>query len=349
VANDGSVDPNLMTIALSSGGRASVASNGRDFLVAWEDCRNQFCDAGHSAVFGARVTGQGVVLDTDGIAIAELSDYQKAPAVDANGSDYVVVWEDGRTSNPPSTSHIYGARVTQAGMMLDPGGIPVCTAPGSQSKPSVASCGTNLLVVWEDYRSASLNGPDIFGARVTAYGDVLDASGLPICTETNGQYHPVVASDGKSYLVVWKDGRAGYWTPEVFGARVAPTGTVVDRDGLALAVVTRIDEAAATASNGRNFLSVWTRDEVEYLPRARGVLFWPVAPARLFNMAFSGVSDFRFSLSGETNFVYLIEVSSDLSNWTSLAKVTNRIGSVAVTDPGASLANRRFYRAKAEQ
>jgi hypothetical protein len=213
----------------------------------------------------------------------------------------------------------------------------------------VASCGTNLLVVWEDYRSASLNGPDIFGSRVTASGDVLDASGLPICTETNGQYHPVVASDGKSYLVVWKDGRAGYWTPEVFGARVAPTGTVVDRDGLALAAVTRIDEAAATGSNGRNFLSVWTRDEVEYLPRVRGALFWPVAPARLFNLAFSAGSDFLFSLSGETNFIYLLEVSPDLSNWTSLATVTNRSGSIGVTDPGARSAGRRFYRARVKQ
>ena len=350
VANDGSVDPNLITIALSTRGTAAVASNGRDFLVAWEDCRSGSCDFYHSSVFGARVTAQGAVLEAQGMAIAVSTNYQKAPAIASDGKDYLVVWEDGRNSDLALlASDIYGARVTSAGAVLEPGGIPICTAPNSQSKPSVASCGTNFLVVWEDSRaSTSLNGSDIYGARVTGSGTVVETAGLPICTATNWQHRPIAASDGKGFLVVWKDERDIYGTPGVFGARVTHTGTVVDRDGFALADADDSNEAAATASNGRNFLIVWTRDEVEYLPRARGVLFWPVAPARLFNPAFSASRHFLFSLSGETNFIYLIEVSPDLSNWTSLAMVTNRNGSIVVTDPGANPASRRFYRAKAE-
>ena len=69
------------------------------------------------------------------------------------GSSYLVVWQDGR----PRTSNddIYGARVSQAGVVLDPNGIPISAHLYPESRPTVAFDGSNFLVTWEDLRSNS--------------------------------------------------------------------------------------------------------------------------------------------------------------------------------------------------
>src|SRR5207244_1699991 len=81
-----------------------------------------------------------------------------------------------------SLHDIFGARVTTAGQVLDE--FPIFTAPGGQVLPSVAFDGVNYLVIWSDTRSGSPVGPDadIFGARVTPAGSVLDSEGIPIST-----------------------------------------------------------------------------------------------------------------------------------------------------------------------
>lgn len=94
--------------------------------------------------------------------------------------------------------------------------FPICTISGDQYYPAVAFDGTNYLVVWADRR----NGVDydIYGARITQTGVVLDPEGFPISSAYRHQNVPAVAFDGTNYLVVWKDDRNGYGNDLIYGA-----------------------------------------------------------------------------------------------------------------------------------
>ncbi len=55
---------------------------------------------------------------------------------------------------------------------------------------------------------------------------------------------------------------------------------------------------------------------------------------------------FEFTLVGERERTYAIEVSVDLESWSPLATVVNTVGKTAVKDAAAVDAEARFYRAR---
>ncbi|MEO0067797.1 MAG: hypothetical protein ABIK23_01530 [candidate division WOR-3 bacterium] len=231
----------------------AVAFDGTNYLVVWTDWRS-----GSSAdIFATRVTQTGVVLDIVGITVAAAARSQTQPAVAFDGTNYLVVWSDGRSGN----SDIYGARVTPAGVVLDSAGIPISTAENNQTDPAVAFDGTNYLVVWSDSRSGN---SDIYGARVTPAGVVLDSAGIPISTAANFQGYPAVAFSGTNYFVAWHDNRRGTWS-DVYGARVAPDGTVLDPSGISISAAANTQAHPAVAFDGTNFMVVWHDDRRGYL------------------------------------------------------------------------------------
>jgi uncharacterized repeat protein (TIGR02543 family) len=235
-----------------------VTSLGGNYLVVWEDYRNEFPRAFTNAdIYGARVNGAGVVLESNGIAISRAANDQLEPAVAANGNGYLVVWADFRSTN----SDIYGARVDGAGIVLESHGIPISTAANDQLEPAVAANGISYLVVWADYRNnapGALTNSDICGARVDGAGIVLDIPALPICTAPDYQYEPAVVANGTDYLVVWTDERSYDASgPDIYGARVRRSGTVLEPDGIAISTSMEAQERPAVASNGSGFLVVW--------------------------------------------------------------------------------------------
>ncbi len=213
------LDTNGIAISTAADDQWSPALvfDGTNFLVVWADKRS----GSYSDIYGARVTAAGVVLDPSGIAISTAAHDQWLPALSFDGTDFLVVWVDKR-SGP--YSDIYGARVTAAGVVLDPSGIAVSTAASYQWDPALAFDGTNFLVVWQDSRSGSY---DIYGARVTAVGVVLDPSGIAISTAADEQSCPVLAFDGTNFLAVWQDYRSG--SDDIYGARVTLGGRCLTR------------------------------------------------------------------------------------------------------------------------
>jgi hypothetical protein len=219
------VDPGGFVISANTAfeNAPAVASDGTGYFVAW---RQEV--SGRGDIYGARVTGAGVVQDTSGIALATNLVEHYAPRVASNGSNYLVVWAEDQAL---TTWDVYGMRVSAAGALLDSSSIAISVAAREQYEPDVASDGTDYFVVWTEY---SLNESyDIYGARVTGEGVLVDTSGLALCTETVNQHSPRVAYDGTNYVAAWADYRFDtYW--DVYATQVTSSGTVVTPGGFSV-------------------------------------------------------------------------------------------------------------------
>jgi hypothetical protein len=119
----------------------------------------------------------------------------------------------------------------------------------------VASDGDGWLVVWEDTRNGG--GADIFGARVTAAGAVLDPSGFIVSAAVDEQREPDIAYTDGGYLVLWSDRRSGIF-PQIFGARVDTSGSVLDPTGFALAPTSNQQTSPAVAPGVTGWFAAWT-------------------------------------------------------------------------------------------
>ncbi len=276
----------------------AVGFDGANFLVVWGDGRG-------SDIYGARVTPQGTVLDTAGIAITQAADHQYSPAVGFDGTNFLVVWQDYRDGNDWD---IYGARVTPAGVVLDPSGTPISTALRYQERPDVCFDGTNYLVVWIDTRSGT--NADIYGARVTPEGLVLDTAGIPICSYPHLQHDPSVAFNGTVYFVVWDDSRNG--TDDIYGTRVTTEGAVLDPEGIPVQQATLHQYSPDVACDGTNFLAVWFDNNWSEVYGARVTPDGEVLDSSGFRVAHSIVGGLPAVAFGDEYYLVLWTRNSDV-------------------------------------
>ncbi|MBI4548648.1 MAG: T9SS type A sorting domain-containing protein [Ignavibacteriae bacterium] len=243
---------------LLSGGlrEPSVASHGSDFLVVYSYSRN----SAPSDIYGTRITSEGTVPDTDGNTICRANGNQSQPSVVFGGSEYFVVWTDAR--NPfPTLQDIYATLVDTNGVAMDTIGFAMSTEVNREYDPAIASNGSNYLVVWTDERNYYTTAQDIFGARVSLSGDILDPNGFEI-TNSQGnitEYSPAIASNGTDYLVVWEDYRY-FLDPNlpyaIFSTRITSDGIVLDTNGIEI-FRSPFAIAPAVASNGVDYLVAW--------------------------------------------------------------------------------------------
>ncbi len=267
-----------------------VASSASGFLVAWNDWR----PAGHIDLYATRLSGNGSVLDPNGIVV-QTSVSSTPPAVASDGTDYLVAWNAswfglqarrvtaagvqdpvvGVVSGEPDSEFAMASNGTDylvaftdvnggndiLGLRLDATGalvgspIPVCQAAASQYGPAVASNGTDYLVAWVDHRNGA--SADIYATRVSAAGVVMDANGIAVATATADQMAPSVASNGTDYLVAWQDRRTAT-SDDVYASRMTSVGAVVDATGLAVSTATGDQLAPSVTSNGTDYLVAWT-------------------------------------------------------------------------------------------
>lgn len=132
-------------------------------------------------------------------------------------------------------------------------------------KSSVASNGTDFLVAWRDRRAYATNGYDIYCARVTRNGVVLDPHGIGISvgptddSSPSNQYIPSVNFDGTNYVVFWVDNKLiGSLQYQIYAARVSPEGTVLDPGGVQITSLGADPQRMpGVAFDGTNFMITW--------------------------------------------------------------------------------------------
>ncbi len=247
VTADGTVlDTNGFVVTAASGIQASprVGSDGTSYLVAWTDQRD-----GAPDVYACRLDRAGVRLDQSDILISQAAKGQWVTGVRHNGTDFVVVWDDGRTG-----SDVYAARVSGGGTVREPDGIAVCTAAGVQYMSALNSDGKHSLVVWSDKRNGG--NSVVYGARLAESGAVLDVDGSRLSGATNKQQFPSVARGGSGYLAVWEDARNG--DVDIYGCRYRADGLLLDEIPFLVARGDSDQVQPAVAFDGTNYLVVWT-------------------------------------------------------------------------------------------
>ena len=256
------LDTNALAVSVATNlqGSPAVASYQGEFLVVWQDFRRCNRNVFESDIYAARVDGAGQVLDPEGLAMATAVDNQCHPGVAAVATGYQIVWQDSRNNPANTLAEIYGLRLDALGHPLNPGETLVSRAANYQTAPAVAGNGSNYLVVWSENRNAATTGLDIYGARLDATGQVLDAAGIALCRAPGDQTAPAVAANGKDYLVVWADARNGSVALpnlDIYGARINAEGQVQDLDGLAIGAAPYEQNYPAVAAKGGRYLVVW--------------------------------------------------------------------------------------------
>ncbi|HXG46236.1 MAG TPA: LamG-like jellyroll fold domain-containing protein, partial [Methylomirabilota bacterium] len=175
--------------ALNTQTRPAVAAGSVEYLVAWEDFRNSGTTG--ADIFATRVDPAGTALDAGGFIVSAAANNQQNPAAAFNGAHYFLVWEDYR--NNAASADVAGARVTTSGSVLDGTGTFVSTAAGNQREPAVTRVNDGFFAVWQDERNSTVE-PDVYGARLSGLGTVLDPGGISILRATGSYTQPAVAS-----------------------------------------------------------------------------------------------------------------------------------------------------------
>ncbi len=174
---------------------------------------------------------------------------ESGPAVGFDGTNYLVVWADGRNGDD---TDLYGVRVSPSGNVIDSTAIAISTAPDSQLSPKIAFNGSVYLVVWLVEKSSVW---EVGAARIDTAGNVLDPGGIRITGYTTDA--PDVASDGSGFLIVWSEDLNG--PMQIEAARVDGLGN----DGSAFTVSDSLplQSKPSVAFDGLDYVVAWTAED----------------------------------------------------------------------------------------
>jgi hypothetical protein len=226
----------------------AVAWNGTCWLTAWVDDTQ-------GALFAARVSDQGVVLDTGSTFLASaFTGTTKRVAMASDGAGFLVAWSE---HSAGSTVEVVMQRLGSDGAPLDPAPVLVSADGGD---PALAYNGTNYLLAYTAGFTQVPQPLHLVARRISAAGAVLDPAEIVLGADTGKSLGPVsVASDGSDWLVAWR----ATWG-DIVGQRVQSDGTPLDGAGLSISISSgqsSLPAAGVSVVRGASDYAVlWFRD-----------------------------------------------------------------------------------------
>jgi hypothetical protein len=210
--------------------------------------------------------------------ICSAEDIQVDPDVAFDGTNYMVVWLDLRIAG---SNIVYGSRVTQAGVVLDPAGSQIGPANGTyQKKPSIKFIDDKYFVVW-----GHLAAPyGVTGRFVNTDGSLGDT--IHIATASNVVHNTSIAYDGTKMFIVWSE-----YPGLLRGQLVSPAGALIGSP-FTIADDILVVNSGHICFSGSEYFVVYTRWVGSYLE------LW----GRLYDMAGNPLApQFRISNPGQSN------------------------------------------------
>ncbi|HET6202940.1 MAG TPA: hypothetical protein VFI25_09080 [Planctomycetota bacterium] len=236
--------------------RPRAAWNGQDWLVVWVNQEpTPFYYA--PAIRAARVSAAGLLLDTTPILLPVPANIGQDLlfGVASDGSGWLVVWKD----FVGATAVIRGSRISSQGTLLDTTPVTLAFPPSQPYNGDVVFGHGAYLVVWSHWTVAG--NDDVFGRRFTPALAPLGGT-FPIAADDDYDVWPSVATGPGGFLVAWENyntccvGGGG----KVFGARLSPTGQVLDAAGILLSATTdvTIGRSPSACADGSQWYVTWT-------------------------------------------------------------------------------------------
>lgn len=142
--------PIIISQGSSSKFGPGLAFDGTNYMLLWDDCR---LNPPEYDQWAARVTPQGMLLDTNGIPVDTSSGNQYNNALSFLDHLYFACWTDFSTGEVD----IYGRRISTEGEWIDTVAVTVCNETGHQETPFVFHDDGKFIVSWKDTRNGFLN------------------------------------------------------------------------------------------------------------------------------------------------------------------------------------------------
>ena len=250
LTSDGTPASAAMTIPRSSNAQftPAIAAGGENDLAVWSEL---------SGIYASRVTRSGVPLDGRGLLVTSerLTSYSPLPTATAalrvifDSPDYVVVWS--------TREGIKQRRIVARTGFL----------PGSET--TLGPCPTSFDI-GHDGTSNVLFAVDCSDAHLYAqrFG-IAGTTGVPVPISPTGMITgaPHAAWNGHIWLVAWDEliliptfqFQFSSYRGNVHGARLSPALTTLDAQPIAVAVTQFDENTPLVATNGTDFLVVWSR------------------------------------------------------------------------------------------
>ncbi len=176
---------------------AVVSASGSDVHVVWV----RFYSDGYYQIFYKHSPNGGITWEVENW-ISTISPHAYNPSIAVNGSGVYVVWNDDRDGN----YEIYYIKSSDNGTTWGPE-IRLTDDPATSNLPSVAVSGSNIHVVWEDFRDG--NGEIYYKGSVD--GGANWGNDIRITYDQGNSISPNLAVSNSVLHLVWQDSRNGFY------------------------------------------------------------------------------------------------------------------------------------------
>ena len=228
IGRQGKLEPPEGFLVAADGGFPSIAFGRDRWLIAWTVTDAQ----GFDHVLSGQLNREGQWLPE---SVQELSSsipgIRGEVRVKSNGDGFLVLWSEWEHGITVGDSDIVGVTIGADGIIER--NVSIGPLDGKQAHPAIAWAAGAYQVVWANLRSGQADW-NIWGARVTIDGQVLDPQGIQICSDSRTQWYPEVAEGNGKALVAWSDESTFELTAEDIWFQLLNSDELPIRDGKVL-------------------------------------------------------------------------------------------------------------------